>query len=75
MALSDHDLSARRKGPTCSVGVLVTRMSNDDAITFNQWMTDPDQSSTSIAEALNAEYDLSLGATTVQRHRRGDCRC
>lgn len=75
MALSDHDLSARKKGPSCSVGVLISRIDEADQATLASWFDDATKQSTDISDALNAEFDVSLSPYTVQRHRRGDCRC
>jgi hypothetical protein len=75
MALSDHDLTARKKGPTCSVGILISRIDEADQVTLAEWFEDADKYSTDIALALNAEYDVSISAFTLQRHRRGACRC
>lgn len=75
MPLSDYDLTAKKKGPSCSVGVLVSRIPDPDQVTLADWFADPDKRSTDIAGALSAEFDVSISYYTVQRHRRGDCRC
>lgn len=75
MALSDHDLTAKKKGPSCSVGVLMSRMDESDRSTLTAWFDDEDKFSSDITDALNAEFDVSLSSYTVQRHRRGDCKC
>lgn len=75
MALSDHDLTAKKKGPSCSVGVLISRIPADDRTTLAEWFADDDKFSTDITDVLNDEYDVSLQPFTVNRHRRGRCQC
>lgn len=75
MALSTYNFSAKKKGPSCSVGVLVSRMEDDDKATLAEWFEDSNRFSSDITDALNAEFDVSLSSYTVQRHRRHDCKC
>ena len=75
MALSDQDLTAKKKGPSCSVGVLISRMSSDDQATLAEWFADEDKFSSDITDAVNAEFDVALASHTLNRHRRGKCRC
>ena len=62
------------KGPTCTVTVLLSTMDDDDADLLRKAMANPYAPTTAIAAAL-ADQGYRITAATLQRHRRGECRC
>ena len=67
-------VSAERKGPPCTVRVLLDGMEHDDATALLDAMADPAVQSRAIWRALVAEgYEIS--DSPVARHRKGLCLC
>jgi hypothetical protein len=61
------------KGPTCSLCVLLTTLTADDAKALQLALNDPGFTARGISRALKAEgHNIADG--TVNRHRKSDCR-
>jgi hypothetical protein len=54
---------------------LFARIPPEDAETLRAWLADPDVSGQSIANALRDEYGDAPTGQSVNRHRKGTCRC
>lgn len=73
------DLEAMRQKskparPRCTFGIVAEQLDADDLAVVDAAMSDPGITGTAIAEVLRGEgHDIT--ATTVQRHRRGECSC
>lgn len=67
---------SKRKGPSCSVGVLLSTLPESEARGLMAMLA-PDSGWTGadMAAALRAELGIDFLGTTLSRHRRGDCRC
>lgn len=63
-----------RKGPPCSVGLLLGLLDPDEAEALEGWMRGP-MESTEIAERVMSEGYADIAGTTFARHRRGGCLC
>lgn len=65
-----------RKGPPCSVAVLLAEMPEAKAEAFAELLARPHASmpGSFIARAVREE-GYYISGETVQRHRRGDCIC
>lgn len=76
MSLRDqiHAESVIKKGPTCSVLILLGELNKDDAEALREAMADAKVPGTSIARALLREGHR-MSANNIQRHRRGMCSC
>ena len=61
------------QGPPCAIGVALTELDAADAIALAQALAS-DMQSTMIARAMSST-GIRVAATTVGRHRRGDCAC
>lgn len=60
-------------GPRCAVCVLLTTLTDDDRADMQAALDDPAQfSAVGIARAVTAT-GFTLGRSSVERHRRGDC--
>lgn len=62
------------KSRTCSVKLLVSKLSNEDALVFNTALQDESIASTTICRALKKEGHV-LASQNLARHRRGECLC
>ena len=71
-ALSRESTPARRGSP-CTVGVLLTELSDDDARELRGALASG-MAHTSIMRALASEGHRFI-ASTIARHRRGECAC
>lgn len=69
-----------RRGPPCTVGMVLASLPLDDRHDLTVALGDKDafgeyrHRGTKIAEALR-KRNILLNAETIQRHRRGLCRC
>lgn len=63
-----------KKGPTCSVALLLTDLNDDDAAALIDALADPKVPGTAIERALLKEGHR-MPAYNLQRHRRGLCSC
>jgi hypothetical protein len=66
--------SCVKKGPTCSVLILLGELNDDDAEALREALADPKVPGTAIQRALLKEGHR-IGAYNIQRHRRGACTC
>ena len=64
---------AARKGPQCSVAGILNGLDDDDRAALLAAFAST-QPSTSIVRAL-ATVNVQVAATTLSRHRRGECSC
>lgn len=63
-----------RRGPNCSIALIVSTLDPDTAELFHAAMDNPYAPGTEIAKAM-AERGYQMPAHSLQRHRRGECRC
>ena len=64
--------SGTKKGPVCSVCIVISLMDEEDRADLQIALDDPVYTSMGIARAMKSEgYEVS--GQTLQRHRRGDC--
>jgi hypothetical protein len=76
MGLAQRKPTAIKKGPTCTIGLLLAAMDTDDRTTLASWLDDPrTYPGTWIADQLTDEYGQRVGDSTIQRHRKGRCLC
>ena len=80
MALSDQPeiskkIAYRERG--CAVGVFARTLPDRDLATLRSWLADPEATHAAIAAQINTDpdYDVTIKAFVVGRHRRGDCSC
>lgn len=74
--LADPDAARAlyHKGPTCSIAVALTNLPADKADLLRQALDNDNARGVDIADAVcGLGYEMT--AHTVQRHRRGRCRC
>lgn len=65
---------ARMTGTPCSVAVVRAALQLADAKDLDTLLADPDVMGATLSRALtNRGHRLAAGS--IQRHRRGDCRC
>jgi hypothetical protein len=63
-----------RKGPPCSVGLLLESLPDDEAAALNVLLDSP-MLGTDIAAHVYAEGYADIAGGTYSRHRRGACCC
>jgi hypothetical protein len=63
-----------KKGPPCSIGIIIEQLPEDDAEALQQAFHDPYVTGRAITAALRAE-GYSARDYNVNRHRRGLCLC
>ena len=63
-----------RKGPLCTVKLILGELSPEDATGLNQAMADLEVKTTAIRRALVAR-GFQIGDTSIARHRKGECFC
>jgi hypothetical protein len=75
-ALSDPATSALhwQKGPSCTIGQALDTLPSDQAAHLAKALDNTNARAIDIAMALEA-LGVRMSAHTVQRHRRGVCRC
>ena len=62
------------KGPSCTVGMMLEQMSDDERRDFKMACDDITIAGTVIARVLQRHgYDVK--AEALRRHRKGECRC
>lgn len=75
VSLADRSVATyNRQGPRCFFERLFDVLAPEDADVLASWLDDPAVTAAAITRALRDEGH-ETGATTVARHRRGDCRC
>lgn len=72
-ALADPGYRLKR-GPACSIPTILAALPPDQAEFARLALANPHAPGTEIARSL-AELGHKVAVCTVQRHRRGDCRC
>lgn len=71
-ALADPEMAT--KGPTCAVAIVLEEMPDADRTALLEAIGNPRASGTWISKVL-AEHGYTLAGFTINRHRRGECRC
>lgn len=66
--------SLYHKGPVCAIATALETIPADQADLLRRALENPSARGIDISDALTA-FDLNVNAHTVQRHRRGRCRC
>lgn len=66
--------SSPRKGPACSMGIILRSINGDQAKALNAAMSDVDIQSGAIAKWLGKQ-GFDCKSHTIARHRRKECRC
>lgn len=66
--------SLYHKGPTCAIATALDTLPPEQAEFLRQALDNPNARGIDIADALTA-FDMNISGHTVQRHRRGRCRC
>ena len=69
-----HEMSRRRKGPPCSISVILAALDKDDRTALVEALTDATIEHTAIRRVL-ADNGFRVNINTVQRHRRRECLC
>ena len=66
-----------RKGPGCSVGLLLAQLPDSERAALLAMLADPDWNAEAIADRVSAEEDIhvTIQGQTIARHRRGRCSC
>jgi hypothetical protein len=72
-ALTQAHITAK-KGPPCSVGVIIEQLSPDDVAALNAALSDHAITGRAITAALTSEGH-KVRDHAVNRHRRGLCMC
>ena len=66
--------STIKRGPTCSVSLLLADLNDEDREALTEAIADPKVPGTAIERALLKEGHR-MPAHNIQRHRRGMCSC
>ena len=74
LAIQLQNQVPRRKGPPCSISVILSELDKDDRTALVEALTNPLIAHTAIYRVL-ANNGFRVNLNTVQRHRRGECRC
>lgn len=74
LADPDGARSIYHKGPTCTIATALDILPPEQAANLQKALDNPNARGIDIADALTA-FDMNVAAHTVQRHRRGRCRC
>ena len=65
----------RGRGATCSIALVVLKMSEQERSEFKTALADPFVSAVMVCGALTAAYKIDIKPWIVQRHRRRECAC
>lgn len=68
-------INARRRGPQCTVSVILNKLATPDREELATVLADHAVSSQIIAQGVLAAFSLKVSQHTIGRHRRGDCLC
>lgn len=71
---AEHVRDGRARN-TCRVAMLKKALSPANLAELVEMMADEDELSTVISEAVREEWGHTIGAHSIARHRRKDCRC
>lgn len=69
-----HEEKRPRRGPACSISVILAELDKDDRTALIEALTDPTVEHTAIRRVL-VHNGFRVNINTVQRHRRGECLC
>lgn len=75
MSLLDEikdEQASSRKGPSCGVCTLLVEMDKSDSADLKAALADTTVYATVIAKALSRR-DIRVNASTISRHRKGEC--
>ena len=72
--LDDIEAETTGTGPRCTVALLLRGLTDDDRADLETALANPAIPASAIHRALH-KRGHSIGDTTLQRHRRGTCRC
>lgn len=78
MARLDDALGAQdkvRKGPPCSVGLLLAALDDEERVAVIAALADKGRSKRQLSEAIRIAYKYDIRDHTLNRHRRGQCKC
>ena len=76
MSLSDDAKQALvPRGPVCTVAALLARLPDGDAAEVVAALNDPHVPTAGLQRAMEARGWNPPRQQTIQRHRRGECRC
>jgi hypothetical protein len=78
MARLDDALGAQskvRKGPPCSVGLLLAALDDEERVAVIAALADKTRSKRHLSEAIRVAYKYEVQDHTLNRHRRGQCKC
>ncbi len=78
MARLDDALGAQgkvRKGPPCSVGLLLAALDDEERAALNAALADKTRSKRHLSEAIRVAYKYEVQDHTLNRHRRQQCKC
>jgi hypothetical protein len=68
-------ISARRRGPQCTVSVILEKLAPPDRKDLATVLEDHSVSSQIVSQGILAAFELKVSQHTIGRHRRGDCLC
>ncbi len=69
-----HAAAGTHRGATCSVASWLTTLTTEQAAEFDAAL-DTLAPATVIHAVITERYGFDRGASTIQRHRRGECSC
>jgi hypothetical protein len=70
----DDEAKKYKRGGTCEVTLLLRDLSDEEAAAFQAVLDDVRREGTAISRALKRK-GIDLPASSINRHRRGGCRC
>jgi len=75
LAAAIAGISARRRGPQCTVSVILDKLATTDQKELATVLADHAISSQIISQGILAAFSVKISQHTIGRHRRGDCLC
>ena len=75
LAAAIAGISARRRGPQCTVSVILDKLTPTDQKELTNVLADHAISSQIISQGILAAFSVKISQHTIGRHRRGDCLC
>lgn len=75
MSLLAEIRATRKQHPLCLVAVVLPTLSDEDATDLREAIADPTVYGTTISNTLAKLRNVDLPSDSIQRHRRGACRC
>lgn len=71
----DAEVLSVKKGPTCSVGRFLDTLDYNAREAIESALDREELTTPGILKAIKKRTDTDLSATTMRRHRRGECAC